>query len=98
MLQDLLQKNRSYRRFDEQVRLSEDELKELVALTRWCASGRNAQPLKYRIVSTREKCAEIFPALAWAGYLTDWAGPAEGERPAAYLVQLLDTRIVENCL
>lgn len=98
MLQDLLQKNRSYRRFDEQVRLSEDELKELVALTRWCASGRNAQPLKYRIVSTREKCAEIFPALAWAGYLTDWAGPAEGERPAAYLVKLLDTRIVENCL
>lgn len=36
--------------------------------------------------------------MAWAGYLTDWAGPAEGERPAAYLVQLLDTRIVENCL
>lgn len=98
MLKDLLVRNRSYRRFDEEARISEEELKELVGLTRWCASGRNAQPLKYAIVSSREECARVFPQLAWAGYLTDWAGPVEGERPAAYLIQLLDTRIVENCL
>lgn len=98
ILKDLLLKNRSYRRFDQHIRISEEELKELVRLTQWCASGRNAQPLKYVLITQKEQCARVFPHLAWAGYLTDWAGPEEGERPAAYLIQLLDTRIVENCL
>lgn len=30
--------------------------------------------------------------------MKEWAGPAEEERPVAYLIQLLDTRIEENCL
>lgn len=98
MLLDLLQKNRSYRRFDEKIKISEKELQEWVGLTRWCASGRNAQPLKYRLVFEEKECEEVFPALAWAGYLTDWDGPEKGERPVAYLVQLLDTRIVTDCL
>lgn len=97
-LKDLLLKNRSYRRFFQDVRIPEQELRELVGLTCYCASGRNAQPLKYAIVSREEECARVFPQLAWAGYLTDWPGPQEDERPVAYLVQLLDTRIVENPL
>lgn len=97
-LKDLLIKNRSYRRFQQDVRITEEELRELAGLVRWCASARNAQPLKYIIVNSPEACAGIFPNLAWAGYLTDWAGPEEGERPVAYMVQVLDTRIVENCL
>lgn len=98
MLKDLLLKNRSYRRYYEDGRITAGELAELAGLTRWCASGRNAQALKYRIVNEKEECAKVFPQLAWAGYLADWAGPEEGERPAAYLVQVLDTSIVENCL
>lgn len=98
MLKDLLAKNRSYRRFRQCERMSEEELTELVGLTSLCASGRNAQALKYVIVHDEGECARVFPHLAWAGYLTDWAGPVEGERPAAYLIQVLDTRIVENCL
>lgn len=97
-LKDLLIRNRSYRRYHQEERIAEEELKEWVALTRWCASGRNAQPLRYAIVSDAERCAEVFPCLAWAGYLTDWPGPEEGERPVAYLVQVLDTRIVKDCL
>lgn len=95
---DLLVKNRSYRRFCQDQRISEQELLGLVGLTRYCASGRNAQALKYGVVTEADKCEEIFPHLAWAGYLTDWDGPEQGERPAAYLVQMLDTRITENCL
>lgn len=98
MLKELLQKNRSYRRFHENVRLSLEELTNLVGLTKWCASGRNAQALKYVIVNEQPLCTCVFNTLSWAGYLTDWDGPEAGERPAAYLIQLLDTTIVENCL
>lgn len=97
-LKDLLIKNRSYRRFYQNARISTEDLKELAGLARWCASARNAQALRYVIVNSEELCAAVFPNLAWAGYLTDWVGPEEGERPAAYLVQVLDTQIVENCL
>ena len=98
MLKELLLKNRSYRRFYQSVRISWQELTDLVDLTRYCASGRNAQALKYKIVEDDVLCDQVFQNLAWAGYLKDWDGPEEGERPAAYLVQLLDTSIVENCL
>lgn len=98
MLKNLLVKNRSYRRFYQEVRLTPEDLKELVGLTRYCASGRNAQPLKYIGITDPVLCDQVFGQLAWAGYLTDWPGPEEGERPAAYLIQLLDTKIVENCL
>lgn len=97
-LKDLLIKNRSFRRFYQDVRITLEDLRELAGLTCWCASARNAQALKYLPVSDAGMCAEVFPHLAWAGYLTDWAGPEEGERPAAYLIQVLDTRIGENCL
>ena len=95
-IEALLKADRSVRRFDESRAVDPHKLRALVGLTRYCASGRNLQPLRYRIVSGREECAALFPALSWAGYYTDWAGPAEGERPAAYIVQCLDTRLTAN--
>lgn len=92
-LQSLLTANRSIRRFDHSKKISYETLTDLVRLTTLCASGRNAQPLKYRIVESDEECLAIFPLLAWAGYYTDWAGPKESERPVAYIVQCLDTSI-----
>lgn len=98
MLKELLVKNRSYRRFYQEVKLSIPELTEWVGWTCFCASGRNAQALRYRPIVDEKACERVFHTLAWAGYLKDWDGPEEGERPAAYLIQLLDTSIVENCL
>ncbi|MDR1414518.1 MAG: nitroreductase family protein [Odoribacteraceae bacterium] len=97
MLRDLLRENRSYRRFHQKDRVGVERLRDWVSLTRFCASGRNAQALKYRLVHDEERCARVFETLAWAGYLKDWRGPEEGERPAAYLVQLLDTAIAGDC-
>ena len=96
-LRELLKSNRSFRRFDNSLPVGEDTLHRLVGLTRYCSSGRNLQPLRYRLVSSPEECAAVFPALKWAGYLTDWDGPSESERPTAYLIQCIDTELtVEN--
>lgn len=96
MLKDLVLRNRSYRRFDQTFRISSAALRELIDLARLTASGRNAQPLKYVLVSTPEACAKVFPHLGWAAYLKDWNGPEEGERPAAYVLILGDTAITQN--
>lgn len=95
---ELLMADRSFRRFDNNFKISNDTLVSLVELTRWCASGRNLQPLKYRIVNTEEECEKIFPHLKWAGYYTDWDGPSPEERPTAYLVQCLDTHLTDALL
>lgn len=94
----LLADDRSIRRFDQLKSISRETLENLVELTRYCASGRNMQPLRYRIISSPEECELVFPHLAWAGYLPEWDGPCEGERPTAYLIQCLDTRYGINCL
>lgn len=93
MLRDLVIKNRSYRRFYEEVPVSCDTLRELVDLARLSASAANQQPLKYILSCDPIKNERIFPCLAWAGYLKDWPGPPEGERPSAYIVMLGDTAI-----
>lgn len=65
-------------------------LRDLVDIGRITASGANLQPLRYALVSGGEGCARVFPHLKWAGYLTDWDGPEEGERPPAYMIVLSD--------
>jgi nitroreductase len=96
MLRDLIIKNRSYRRFNESVAITTDQLTRWIDLARLSASGRNAQPFKYILSEEPEKNEKIFSTLGWAAYLKDWDGPAAGERPSAYLVQLLDTDIETN--
>jgi nitroreductase len=93
MLSDLVAKNRSYRRFEEGVQIKREVLEACLDLARLSASGSNAQPLKYVLSNDRSTNAKIFSTLSWAGYLQDWPGPAEGERPSAYVVVLLDTDI-----
>lgn len=96
MLEELIRKNRSYRRFHQNVPLDLDALRTLVNLARLSASGANRQPLKYILSCDPETNARIFPHTRWAGYLKDWPGPAEGERPAAYVVILGDTEISKS--
>ena len=93
MIRDLIQKNRSYRRFYQDFAIETGTLRELVDLARLSASAANMQPLKYILSCDPQKNGLIFPHLAWAGYLKDWPGPSEGERPSAYIIILEDTEI-----
>jgi nitroreductase len=93
MIADLVRKTRSYRRFYQDERVQNETLEGLIDLARLAGSARNIQPLKYLLVNEPEECAALFPYLGWAGYLPKWPGPHEGERPAAYIVCLLDIRL-----
>ena len=88
MIKDLIKKNRSYRRFHEEVKISTEDLKDLVDLARLSPSGANLQPLKFMLSNEENMNKLIFKHLGWAAYLKDWDGPIEGERPAAYIVIL----------
>jgi nitroreductase len=93
VLRDLVVSNRSYRRFYQAVAIDCEVLRELVDLARLSASGANKQPLKYMLSCDADTNALVFPHLGWAGYLKGWPGPAEGERPSAYIIVLGDTDI-----
>ena len=93
MIRDLIIKNRSYRRFYQDVAVELDTLRELVDLARLSASAANMQPLRYILSCDPQKNASIFSYLAWAAYLKGWPCPGEGERPSAYIIILEDTRI-----
>ena len=86
-------KNRSYRRFDQSATIPLEHLESMVEAARLSPSSRNVQPIKFYLSNDSLLNREIFPALAWAGYLKEWEGPAEGERPSAYIILLHDKDI-----
>ena len=96
MLKELVQKSRSIRRFHQNVAIEMETLRELVDLARLSPSGANLQSLKYYLSNEPQKNARIFQHLAWAGYLKEWPGPEEGERPSAYIIILGDTTISKS--
>jgi len=96
MIAELVRQNRSCRRFYQNHAVDPDTLKYLADLGRLSASGANLQPLKYILSCNSERNQQIFSCLAWAGYLKDWPGPEEGEKPAAYIVVLRDSAISQD--
>ena len=58
MLDDLIRKNRSYRRFHQDVPIDLETLRNVVDLARLSATGSNLQPLKY-VLSCDELTAAI---------------------------------------
>ncbi|MCL1865002.1 MAG: nitroreductase family protein [Spirochaetes bacterium] len=95
MFSEIIKKNRSYRVYYEEKVIPADTLLEFVDNARLIPSALNLQPLKYYIAGY-DKRDLVFPHLRWAGYLTDWDGPAAGERPSAYIIILSDKNISSN--
>ena len=95
-LRTVIEKNRSYRRFDQSHPIPMEALLGFVDLARLSASGANMQPLKFYLSNEAYLNERIFPTLSWAGYLREWSGPIEGERPSAYIIILGDKHIKSN--
>ena len=87
MLKDLIVRNRSTRKYYQDVAVSRETLLELVELARLSPSGGNRQLLKYYISCEPEKNAVIYDQIGLGG------NPPEGERPSAYIIILNDTKL-----
>jgi nitroreductase len=96
MINELILKNRSYRRFYQEKKIETNTLKKLVNLARLSPSGGNKQALKYILVNTEEQNAKVSKNIFWAGYYKDWDGPKEGEKPSAFIIMVKDTSISMN--
>ncbi|SEW23838.1 nitroreductase family protein [[Clostridium] fimetarium] len=88
MIKELVLKNRSYRRFYEDKKISMDTLKELVEIAHNTPSAANKQPLRYKLVNDETGNDKVFECLGWAGYFKDWDGPLKGERPTGYVIMI----------
>ncbi len=86
----LIEKTRTFRRFEQSRKIDQQVLTDLLNLARLGGSARNCQPWQYAIFNDDTSCRAIFPYLGWAGYLSDWKGPVEGEQPSAYILCLLN--------
>ncbi|MBM9537647.1 nitroreductase family protein [Desulfobulbus alkaliphilus] len=90
MIRELVRITRTVRRFQEQRTLDPALLRQWIDCARLGGSARNAQVLKYMLLTEARQRQALFPLLGWAGYLAEWPGPAPGERPSAYMVCLQD--------
>ena len=93
---DLVAGARSYRRFDQSKKMTMQELEELAELGRITPCGGNRQYIRFALCADEKMNAEIYKNLAWAGYLSDWDGPVEGERPTGYILILRDLSLQKN--
>ena len=94
-IQELVRKNRTYRRFDQTHAIDEATLRALADLGRLSPNGGNVQSLRYAL-SHGAANNIVFPTLGWAAYFKDWSGPVDGERPTGYIIMLSDNRIAKN--
>ena len=93
MLKDLILASRSYRSFDESVKITRENLLDWIDHARLSPSSMNLQMLKYRIVLTDAECAMMLKNTRWAGKIKDQQIPPVGHAPTAYIVICADKQV-----
>ena len=91
-LQQIIQKNRSFRRYDESFTIEKEQLLSWIDWARFTPSARNFQPLKFFVSNDTKTNQIVFNNISWAGYLEN-GRPVQGERPSAYIVICNDSDI-----
>ncbi|MBR5120766.1 MAG: nitroreductase family protein [Clostridia bacterium] len=94
MLKDLLLSSRSYRSFDESVKITNEMLATWVDHTRYAPSSINLQMLKFYTVTDASLCQRMLANTRWAGKIKDMKLPPEGHAPVAYVVICADKGVV----
>lgn len=84
-LNSLVLKNRSYRAFDASYIVSKDELLDILSVCNKIPSARNAQVLRYRLVTENES-EIVLEHIRLGGGLPELKLPLPGTEPNAYLI------------
>lgn len=93
MIHDIALKARTIRSFDESRPVEEKTLRSIIDSARISPSARNAQPLKYRLVTDKNECEAITAMSMFGGATPELHLPPDGHHPTAYIVVLRDTAI-----
>lgn len=86
---ELAKQTRSVRKFDENVRLSDEEIMHLMDIVSVLPVSRNRASYSF-YHATGEEAKMIYPHMRWALNIPEWDGPEEGERPGSLLLVLTD--------
>lgn len=92
-LDTLLKRNRSFRGYDLSRPVTREELADMVRTVTFVASGMNAQPLRFRLV-TGEEARKVHPLVRLGAALPEEHIPHPGEEPSAYIV--ICSTVAEN--
>lgn len=90
MIEELVVKNRSVRRYDNSKKLDRELLLRIVDSARLCANAGNRQRIRYALVTGEDTLEKIRECLGFAAYLKDWGGPVASENPTGYIVMLTE--------
>ncbi len=96
MLKDLICRSRSYRSFDQNQRITREQLLAWVDHARLSPSSINLQMLKFRLIYRENECDAMLANTRWAGKIKDQKLPPHGHAPTAYIVICADTDVIET--
>ena len=84
-LNKLLEKNRSYRGYDNSFVVRPDQLRVIIDVNTKIPSARNSQLLRFRPV-THEEAEKVLPFIRLGGALKELKLPFEGTEPKSFIV------------
>lgn len=85
-LDSLLKKNRSYRGYDKNTKVSLEQLKKIVAVNTLLPSGRNQQALRFKLVTHDTGAEKVLANIKLGGALPELHLPFEGTKPEAFII------------
>lgn len=96
-LMDLMKTRRTYRRFYEEKKISDEVLQDILESVRLSSSAANRQPFNFIIVRDEKAVEQVLPHTKWGGLCRPNDGePVKGDRPVLFIALIENRKINPN--
>ena len=96
-LMELMNTRRTYRRFYEEKKVSEEALQDILNAARLSSSAANRQPFTYIVVQEEKALEKVLPHTKWGGLCRPNDGePKAGDRPVLFIALIENLKINPN--